>query len=84
MLFGHFHAEISSFPQADNFLDSKGKRRKTLQHCAFDDKVVRSAVLLESLRGPGGGGELRNLSYRDRAAYDQGHRDVTSSLAREV
>ena len=32
----------------------------------------------------GGGDELANLSYRDRAADDLGHRDVTRNLSREL
>ena len=46
---------------------------------------MKKEVNLLNIQGWGvGGGELRNLSYRDRAAYKLGHRDVTSSLAREV
>ena len=36
-----------------------------------------------SIRG-GGGDELVNRSYRDRAADDLGHRDVTRNLSREL
>ena len=32
----------------------------------------------------GGGDELANRSYRDRAADDLGHRDVTRNLSREL
>ena len=32
----------------------------------------------------GGGDELVNRSYRDRAADDLGHRDVTRNLSREL
>ena len=32
----------------------------------------------------GGGDELVNRSYRDRAADDFGHRDVTRNLSREL
>ena len=41
---------------------------------------------LESLREEkaGGGDELVNRSYRDRAADDLGHRDVTRNLSREL
>ena len=35
-------------------------------------------------RGGGGGDELVNRSYRDRAADDLGHRDVTRNLSREL
>ena len=35
-------------------------------------------------RGGGGGDELANRSYRDRAADDLGHRDVTRNLSREL
>ena len=35
-------------------------------------------------RLPGGGDELANRSYRDRAADDLGHRDVTRNLSREL
>ena len=31
-----------------------------------------------------GGDELANRSYRDRAADDLGHRDVTRNLSREL
>ena len=37
-----------------------------------------------SLLLPGGGDELANRSYRDRAADDLGHRDVTRNLSREL
>ena len=37
----------------------------------------------DSVRG-GGGDELVNRSYRDRAADDLGHRDVTRNLSREL
>ena len=33
---------------------------------------------------PAGGDELANRSYRDRAADDLGHRDVTRNLFREL
>ena len=32
----------------------------------------------------GGGDQLVNRSYRDRAADDLGHRDVTRNLSREL
>ena len=35
-------------------------------------------------QNPGGGDELVNRSYRDRAADDLGHRDVTRNLSREL
>ena len=34
--------------------------------------------------GGGGGDELVNRSYRDRAADDLGHRDVRRNLSREL
>ena len=36
----------------------------------------------DSVRG--GGDELVNRSYRDRAVDDLGHRDVTRNLSREL
>ena len=38
----------------------------------------------EARSGSGGGDELVNRSYRDRAADDLGHRDVTRNLSREL
>ena len=38
----------------------------------------------DSRSGWGGGDELVNRSYRDRAADDLGHRDVTRNLSREL
>ena len=38
----------------------------------------------EMERRGGGGVELVNRSYRDRAADDLGHRDVTRNLSREL
>ena len=45
------------------------------------DKLI---ILLDRDRGGGGGDELVNRSYRDRAADDLGHRDVTRNLSREL
>ena len=49
--------------------------------------VQNSAVsftLFATLFGTGGGDELVNRCYRDRAADDLGHRDVTRNLSREL
>ena len=43
--------------------------------------IYRTAA---SNRAGGGGDELVNRSYRDRAADDLGHRDVTRNLSREL
>ena len=38
----------------------------------------------DSVKRGRGGDELVNRSYRDRAADDLGHRDVTRNLSREL
>ena len=43
-----------------------------------------SATNVDTASVPGGGDELVNRSYRDRAADDLGHRDVTRNLSREL
>ena len=57
--------------------------------CAFLPLKAPAIKDLENFcftRGGGGGegDELVNRSYRDRAADDLGHRDVTRNLSREL
>ena len=48
--------------------------------------LVSGYLVLTAVKAsqPGGGDELVNRSYRDRAADDLGHRDVTRNLSREL
>ena len=61
-----------------------------LKRTVLDQKQVEwvSALIffisLWFCQGGGGGDELVNRSYRDRAVDDLGHRDVTRNLSREL
>ena len=53
----------------------------------YGQVIVVSGTLFRQLsidHNQGGGDELVNRSYRDRAADDLGHRDVTRNLSREL
>ena len=50
----------------------------------FQIKIAVCAGARQEAKKSGGGDELVNRSYRDRAADDLGHRDVTRNLSREL
>ena len=60
--------------------EPNGTERKNRQTCALELSplfLVFPPFDFQNGGGPGGGDELVNRSYRDRAADDLGHRDVT-------
>ena len=58
-------------------------REQTFAPRAFHSELQQTNPV-NTRRSTSGGDELVNRSYRDRAADDLGHRDVTRNLSREL
>ena len=63
--------------------DTRGERERLPKRPHRFGWFLAQVYSYSLIRG-GGGDELVNRSYRDRAADDLGHRDVTRNLSREL